>query len=276
MNRLPEGVRASILSTLVEGASMRATARLHGVSFNTVAKLQQEVGAACLAFHHDVVRGIKAKRLECDEIWAFCHTRPRRRKGRKKHLDAHATGRGDLWTWTAIDPDSKLLITWEVARRDLIAAVAFAQDLRMRVEGRPQITTDGLRSYADALERVFGSEMDYAQVMKHYDNQGHYSGSEKVVIAGDPDPKHISTSLVERMNLTMRMGMRRYTRDTNGHSKRVAQHCLALGLFFTNYNFCRPHMGLDGRTPAMAAGLASKPYSTEWLVRLADSGLVAA
>ena len=245
---------------------MRAAARCEGVSINTVLKLLEDVGAACAEYHHEYVRQVPSARIECDEIWSFVHVK---RKNREYAIAAPSFS-GDVWTWTALDPDSKLILTWHVGHRDFYTGLEFTQDLRFRVAGRPQITTDGLTAYVDTVEAAFGSEVDFAQSVKQYDSRRRYVGAERVVVTGNPDPARISTSLVERQNLTMRMSLRRFTRLTNGFSKKVENHCHALAIYFVWYNWCRWQKTLR-RTPAQAAGLTPYMFDLEWLVGLTDS-----
>lgn len=276
MNRLPLERRARILGMLVEGSSLRATSRLADVSINTVTKLLVDVGTACEQYQDRALRNLKCKRIQCDEIWSFVYAKA-------KNLPeqyAGAFGYGDVWTWTALDADSKLVPSWAVGRRDGFTAQAFIRDLADRLATRVQLTTDGHKVYLEAVEGAFGSEIDYAMLVKMYegdsgkrDAQARYSppaclGTRTVCIAGQPDPHHISTSYVERQNLSMRMGMRRFTRLTNAFSKKVDNHKAALALYFTQYNFARIHKTLRV-TPAMEAGVADHVWSLEEIARLA-------
>ncbi|MGA7921353.1 MAG: IS1 family transposase [Candidatus Acidiferrales bacterium] len=273
MNRLPPEKRIQILGLLVEGNSLRATSRLADVSINTVTKLLVDLGAVCADFHHENVRNVRVRRLQCDEIWAFVgakqkHVRPEKR----------AEGWGDTWTWVALDADSKLCVSYLVGGRDGWWAREFMSDCAKRVQGKLQITTDGHKAYLDAVEDAFGADVDYAQLQKIYgasdEPDTRYSppiciGCDLKVISGDPDPKHVSTSYVERQNLTMRMGMRRFTRLTNAFSKKVENHAAMVAIHFLYYNFARVHKTLR-ITPAMAAGLTDHVWSLEEIVLLAN------
>lgn len=274
MNKLPIQKRTQIIQLLVEGTSLRATSRIADVSINTVTKLLVDVGRACEKFHNETVKQIKSKRVQCDEIWAFCYAK------QKNVTQEMPEGSGDVWTWTAIDADSKLIISWLVGSRDADAASAFMNDIAMRLDSRVQLTTDGLNKYVEAVGDNFGSYIDYAQLVKMYGpaegnkNERKYSpqecnGIKKTVIIGNPDPEHISTSYVERQNLTMRMHMRRFTRLTNAFSKKIENHCYAIALHFVYYNFVKIHKTLRV-PPAMEAKLIKKLMTIEDIVRLAD------
>jgi IS1 family transposase len=272
MNRLTSEKRATILGMLVEGNSLRATSRLADVSINTVTKLLVDLGAACAEYHHSNVRKVRAQRIQCDEIWCFVGA-----KAKNVTPEKQAQGWGDTWTWTALDADSKLCVSYRVGGRDGDVAYEFMQDLASRLAHRVQLTTDGHRVYLNAVEDAFGSEIDYAMLIKIYGNDSandtRYSPPEcidckPIAISGRPDPKHISTSFVERQNLTMRMGMRRFTRLTNGFSKKVENHAAMVAIHFMHYNFARIHKTLRV-TPAMAAGLADRVWSLEEIALLA-------
>ena len=256
---------------------MRAISRVLGISRNTVNKLLVEAGAACVSYHNRVVRGVRASRIQCDEIWSFCYAKERNKAQVVGGLD----GVGDIWTWTGIDVDTKLIVSWLVSQgRDAVYAVEFMTDLKSRLTHRVQLTTDKHRAYLEAVETAFGGEVDFAQLVKLYgrsedeDGARRYSpsgvkGTEAFGVVGDPDPEHVSTSLVERHNLTMRMSMRRFTRLTNAFSKKIENHVHALALYFVWYNFCRPHLSL-GTAPAVAAGLAEYPQGIRWIGELID------
>ena len=274
MNRLPLNKRTQILHMLVEGSSLRSISRVVDVSVNTVTKLLVDAGRACREFHDLQVRGITTQRIQCDEIWSFCYAKQKNAyyiKGTPSHA-------GDLWTWTALDSDTKLLISWLVSpTRDFFYAKLFMDDLRSRLENRVQLTTDGLRTYLEAVEGAFGSEVDYAQLIKSV-RAGDTSEEDEVetakyVVSGNPDERYISTSHMERHNLTTRMSVRRFTRKTNAFSKDIENHRYALALYFVWYNWCRFHETLK-TTPAMAAGLAHTQYGSDWLDNLVERARV--
>ena len=283
MNRLSIEKRAQVLGCLVEGMSIRATVRVTGAAKNTVVKLLAEAGEACADFQDAAVRNLDTKRVECDEIWSFCYS-----KQKNVPEDFKGTpGYGDVWTWTAIDADTKLIPSWLVGERTTQDCFTFLSDLRSRLlpGQRIQLTTDGFHSYPPVVDALWRDSIDYAQLIKDYteapaEERRKYSPPKcKVVdmhvLAGDPDPAKISTSYVERQNLTMRMGMRRFTRLTNGFSKKVENLAHAVSLHFMHYNFCRPHQTLTkaaGKqtTPAMAAGLADHPWSLTQLAELLE------
>lgn len=277
-NRIAPDKQRRILHMLVEGASMRSITRIEQCSINTVTRLVEVAGEACREFHDEHVREVPARLIQCDEIWAFLYAK---RKNVERAKSA-PEGAGDIWTWTAIESESKLVISWAVsAARDGATALDLMDDLRDRTTDRFQLTTDGLASYPEAVEGAFGGNVDYGQLIKLYadtplEEARRYSpsecvGSRKEVVVGQPDQKLISTSHVERNNLNIRMGNRRFTRLTNAFSKKWENHCHALALYFTYYNFCRPHKTLSSpysRTPAMAAGLTDRVYSVDWLSEL--------
>lgn len=275
MNKLSIAKRAQILSMLVGGSSMRSVSRVADVSINTVAKLLADAGEACAAFHDETVRGVQSKRVQCDEIWSFVYAKKRNVEDAKAAPD----GAGDAWTWTALDADTKLIVSFLVANRDAPSAQTFMQDVASRLANRVQLTTDNLRSYLDAVEDAFGGDIDYAKLIKLYGegpaSAGRYSpaectGTKKVRMMGDPDPKHISTSHVERQNLTMRMSMRRFTRLTNAFSKKLEPHMDMVALYTVWYNFARMHKTLRC-SPAMASGLSQTLWSMEDVVGLIDA-----
>ena len=275
-NVLDKSQRAHILKMLVEGMSMRAASRIADVSINTVSKLLIDAGNACAEYHDNNVRGVKAERIQCDEIWSFVAAKQKN----VKHMKAPVEGAGDVWTWTALDADSKMIVSYLVGGRDAAYAEAFMQDVGERLANRVQLTTDGHKAYLEAVEGVFGADVDYAQLVKIYGDvpesaKGRYSpaecsGTRKNKIEGEPDEKHISTSYVERMNLNIRMGNRRFTRLTNAFSKKVDNHLHMLSLYFCHYNFCRIHKSLRV-TPAMAAGVSDTVRDMEWIVDLIEA-----
>lgn len=267
MNKLPLAKRVLILSMLCEGSSMRSISRVADVSINTVTKLLVDAGETCLDMHDDLVRDVHASRIQCDEIWSFCHAKQKNVAAAKAAPD----GAGDVWTWTAIDADSKLIVSYFVGDRSGQSAIVLMDDLRARLANRVQLTTDGHKAYLEAVEGAFGGDVDYAQLIKLYGPTmtapGRYSpaectGIKKIDVEGSPDRKHVSTSYVERQNLTMRMSMRRFTRLTNGFSKKLDNHIHALALYFAFYNFVRIHKTLR-MTPAMAAGVTDRLWSLE-------------
>jgi IS1 family transposase len=281
MNRLSIEEQTKVIASLVEGNSIRATCRMTGVAKGTVTRLLEAVGKACDEYQDVTLRDLPCKNIQCDEIWSFCYAKeknvPKEHKGQ--------FGYGDVWTWTAIDADTKLVPSWYIGTRDAQSAYEFLHDLKIRLAHRIQITTDGHRAYAQAVEEVFGSDVDYGMLVKIYGkpqlNETRYSptecvGAEKHIMQGLPSDEKISTSYVERQNLTMRMSMRRFTRLTNAFSKKIENLEHAVGLHFMWYNFCRPHKALNmkrslGVTPAMAAGVATKAWTIEDLIYLTFS-----
>ena len=272
-NVLSTPKRAAVVAALVEGNSIRSTVRMTGVAKNTVVKLLVELAAVCQSYADARLRDLSCQRLQIDEIWAFCYAKA-------KNVPADKRGRfgyGDVWTFAAIDADTKLVPSWLVGSRDVGCATELMQDLAGRLRSRVQITTDGLRAYIQATEEAFGGDVDYAMLQKIYANtpagETRYSpaeciGCQKQAITGDPDPAHVSTSYVERQNLTMRMSIRRFTRLTNAFSKKVENHTAHVAVHFFHYNFCRPHTTLKGKTPAQAAGVEVRRWSIEDVIRL--------
>jgi len=272
MNKLSLEKRIQIVGLLVEGNSLRAISRLSGASINTVTKLLVDLGTACQKYHDEHVRNIPTKRVQCDEIWSFIYAKD-------KNLPDELRGQyglGSIWTWVGMDADSKLVISYLVGNRDADYAQIFMDDVASRLKNRVQLTTDGLKAYLEAVEMSFKGNVDYAQLVKLYgksiEGEHRYSpaectGTQKNRMRGFPDKKHISTSFVERQNLTMRMNMRRFTRLTNGFSKKIENHAHAIALHFMYYNFVRIHKTLRV-TPAMEAGITKKLWSIENLVKL--------
>ena len=275
MNKLPPKARAQMLNMLCEGASMRSVSRRADVSINTVAKLLIDAGKYCAAFHDDKVRGVNAKRIQCDEIWSFTYAKAKNVAAAKAAPD----GAGDTWTWTGIEAQSKLIISWLVGGRDSDYAIAFMDDLRSRIVNRVQLTTDGHRAYLEGVEGAFGGDVDYAQLVKLYgaapeSAKGKYSpadciGARKDRIEGNPDMAHVSTSYAERSNLTMRMHNRRFTRLTNAFSKKFENHVHMVAIWAVWYNWVRIHKTLRV-TPAMEAGLTDRLWNFEELILAMD------
>lgn len=275
MNKLPLAKRAQILSMLVEGSSMRSISRVVDVSINTVSGLLVEAGETCAAHHDLAVRNVASKRIQADEIWSFCYAKQKNVATAK----AAPEEAGDVWTWTALDADSKLIVSYLIGGRDAGYAHEFMQDVASRLANRVQLTTDGLKAYLEAVDGAFGSEIDYAQLVKLYGATpgpaGRYSPAEctgirKSRVEGNPDKAHVSTSYVERQNLTMRMSMRRFTRLTNAFSKKAENHAHMVALYTTWYNFVRMHKTLRC-SPAMAAKLSDRLWSMEDVVKLIDA-----
>ena len=247
---------------------MRSISRVVGVSINTVTKLLVEAGQACEDFHHEHMRGIQVRRVECDEIWCFAYAKQKN----VPQIRGNPAWAGDVWTWTALDPDSKLMVSWLVGDRSQECAHEFMADLRSRLEGRVQITTDGYQAYVPAIESAFGANADYARIVKVFvphPEEDSRAMSVSEIVSGTPDERFISTSLVERMNRSMRMGVRRYTRKTDAFSKKIENHRNALALYFTWYNFVRRHSSI-GTTPAVRAGLDERPRSMEWILEMVE------
>jgi IS1 family transposase len=274
MNRVNINKRCQVIAALVEGASINATCRMTGVAKHTILKLLKDMGCAAAAYHDVHIRNLRVRRVQADEIWAFVYG-----KDKNLTLEQVQAGAGSVWTWTAIDADTKLIISYTLGDRGADTAKAFIQDVASRITNWIQLTTDGYRMYVDAVEDAFGSEIDYAMLVKIYgasnDNpESRYSpatciGCRTGVLAGSPDPKHISTSFVERQNLSMRMGMRRFTRLTNAFSKKLENHGHMVALYFFHYNFVRIHKTLRV-TPAMEAGITDHVWSFEELLALLD------
>jgi IS1 family transposase len=276
MNRLSTEKRAQILGMMVEGVSIRSIVRLTGASKNTVAKLLVDAGRACIDYQERHLRNLKSKRIQCDEIWSFVgckeKTLPKEERGR--------LGKGDVYTWTCIDADTKLIPCWLVGKRDAQYARLFMNDVADRLSNRIQLTTDGLKSYINAVEDAFGNNIDYAMLVKLYGeptgkaterkySPGECCGTIVGTVCGDPEAKHISTSYVERANLSMRMGMRRFTRLTNGFSKKLENHEYALAIYFMHYNFVRIHQTVKV-SPAMAAGVTDTLWSIEDMAKMVE------
>lgn len=276
MNKLPIPKRVQILSLLCEGSSMRSISRVCDVSINTVAKLLADAGNAALVMHDELVRNVKASRIQCDEIWSFNYCKEKN-VGTARAAPDRA---GDLWTWTALDSQSKLIVSYRVGDRSSQSAIALMDDLRKRLTNRVQLTTDGHKAYLEAVEGAFGDDVDYAMLVKLYGAtpegpEVRYSpaeciGCRKTKITGDPDPAHVSTSHVERSNLSLRMHMRRFTRLTNAHSKRITAHIHMVALYTVFYNFIRIHKTLR-MSPAMSAGIAGRLYTFEDVVKRMDA-----
>ena len=274
MNKLSSQERAHILQLLCEGMAIRAIVRVTGVSKNTISKLLADAGAVCQAYHDDHVRNLDSKRIQCDEIWSFYYAKAKNVAKAK----AAPTNAGDVWTWTAIDADSKLAVSWLVGGRDADYAEEFMSDVARRLASRVQLTTDRHKAYLDAVDYAFANAVDYAQLIKLYgqpaEPEKRYSPAECIgvrqeLVSGSPDPDHISTSYVERQNLTMRMHMRRFTRLTNAFSKKIENHMYAVALHFMHYSFVRIHKTLRV-TPAMAAGVTERLWEMSDIVALIE------
>lgn len=275
MNCLSTERRAAVVAALVEGNSLRGTARLTGVARMTVEKLLRDLGTACAAYHNAKVRGLKSQRIQCDEIWSFVGAKA-------KNVPEQKRGEwGDVWTWTAIDADSKLIVAYRIGQRTAADAYDFMQDVASRITNRIQLTTDQHKVYLNAVEYAFGIDIDYATLEKHYGSYvvtgaaahrytpAKITSTKRAIITGDPNPRHISTSFVERQNLTMRMHMRRFARLTNAFSKKIEMHAYNVALHFMYYNFCKIHQTLRV-TPAMQAGLLDHPWELAELVALLE------
>jgi IS1 family transposase len=274
MNQLSTSKRTQVIAALAEGVSINATCRMPGVAKHTVLNLLRDLGCACAEYHNRIMHNLKVRRVQCDEIWAFVYA-----KQKNVSAEQMEKGAGDCWTWTAIDADTKLIISYTLGNRGIGTAQAFMQDLASRISSRIQLTTDGHRVYVDAVEDAFGADIDYSMLVKIYGmpsslDESRYSpatciGCRTANISGDPDPQHVNTSFVERQNLSMRMGMRRFTRLTNGFSKKIENHGHAVALYFMHYNFCRVHKTLR-ITPAMEAGLTDHVWTLEELIELLE------
>ena len=273
MNRLITAKRTAVVGALCEGMSIRSTVRITGVAKNTIAKLIADLGAACSKYQDEHIRRIRVRRVQCDEIWSFVGS-----KEKNTSMEKKASGWGDCWTWTALDADTKLMISFRLGDRSLGTAYDFMHDVADRLANRIQLTTDGHKVYIEAVESAFNLDVDYAMLQKVYrsnpDGEKRYSpakcvGCETKTISGNPNPKHVSTSYVERANLSMRMSMRRFTRLTNGFSKKLKNHAAMVALYFMYYNFGRIHQTLRV-TPAMEVGVADHVWNIEEIIELLD------
>lgn len=275
MNRLSIEDRARILGCLVEGNSLRAVTRMVGCSINTVTKFLVDVGTACDIYQNETLRNLTCKRVQIDEIWSFCYS-----KAKNTSMEDRQAGRGDVWTWVALDADTKLVASWLVGPRNTEHAHVFVNDLASRLANRVQFTSDGYKAYLKAVDHAFGGDIDYGMLIKIYgvaDGSQHekrYSpgickGTIIGTVSGHPEEKHVSTSFVERQNLTMRMGMRRFTRLSNGFSKKIENHANAVAMHYMYYNLGRIHKTLRV-TPAMEAGISDHVWSLEEIAKLAD------
>ncbi len=269
MNTLENGDRIRVVAALVEGNSIRATSRMTGVARNTVTKLLVDLGRACASYHDKYVRNVRVRRLQCDEIWAYVGAKPKNVSAEKKEI-----GWGDVWTWVGIDAQTKLCVSYLVGGRGADWAQDFIQDCADRIKGRVQITTDGHKAYLEAVEDAFGSDVDYAQLHKIFgsslETETRYSpavciGCDMKTVSGNPDPKHVSTSYIERQNLTIRLSMRRFTRLTNAFSKKIENHAHAVAVHFMYYNYVRIHQTLRV-TPAMESGLSDHAWELSELI----------
>lgn len=274
MNKLTRDKRVQVIAALVEGNSIRSTVRMTGVAKNTVVKLLEEIGSVCAEYQDKTLRNLTCKRIQCDEIWSYCYAK---QKNVPKEFEGQF-GYGDVWTWTAMEADSKLVVSWLVGLRDSDHAKVFIRDVAERLSNRVQLTTDGLRAYLEAVENAFGNDVDYAMLIKLYGpesaGEGRYSppkciGTRRQSIVGKPAKQNVSTSYIERQNLTMRMSMRRFTRLTNAFSKKIQNLEYAVALHFMYYNFCRIHQTLR-ISPAMAAGVTDHLWEIEDIIRLLE------
>jgi len=271
MNKLSREKQSRVIAALVEGCSINSIARMTGATKVTILKLLAQLGPACADYQDRTLRNLTCKRVQCDEVWQFCYAKE---KNVPKKFKGHF-GYGDVWTWVAIDADTKLIPSWTLGNRDARTATDLIEDLASRLSHRIQLTTDGHKAYLEAVEGAFGCDIDYAMLVKTYEStqdETRYSPAkctscERKPISGNPDPDHISTSYIERQNLTMRMTMRRFTRLTNGFSKKIENHAYAVALYTMHYNFCRIHQTLRC-TPAMEAGITDHVWSIEELAAL--------
>jgi IS1 family transposase len=280
MNRLSTEKRAQVTGMIVEGNSVRSITRMTGVCQEAILKLLCDLGKACADHHNTAVRNVRSQRVQCDEVWSFCYA-----KEKNVPIEKQGTGAGSVWLWTAIDADSKLILSYLCGGRDASWAKKFMEDLASRLTTRIQITTDGHRAYAEAVEGAFGMDVDYAMLIKLYgaptdQPDTRYSpaaciGTRTGILSGNPDQRHISTSYVERMNLNLRMGLRRFTRLTNAFSKKFENHCHAVAIYFAYYNFCRVHQTLRV-TPAMEAGLTDHIWTLVELITLLEAKTLSA
>lgn len=274
MNRLDPKKQAQVVAALVEGNSIRATVRMTGVAKNTIAKLLVELGAACSTYLDHSLVNLPCRRVQCDEIWSFIAAKEKNAAKARKRVDYA----GDVWTWVAMDADTKLICSWMVGARHSIAARAFIDDLARRLSHRVQLTTDGHAAYLNAIDRAFGNEIDYAMLVKLYgeapEQEKRYSpaqciGCRRQVVSGDPDTDHISTSYVERQNLTMRMSIRRFTRLTNAFSKKLENHVASIAIHYLHYNYARVHQTLK-TSPAVAAGISNHVWKLDEIIALLE------
>ena len=277
MNRLSTDTRVTILNLLIEGSSIRSISRVTGASKDTVTKLLVDAGKVCADIHNERVRDVQVRHIQCDEIWSFCYAKQKNAPRVTNAID----GAGDVWTWTGIDTDTKLLVSWLIGGRDSSYAIEFMDDLRSRLANRVQLSTDGYGAYLEAVDGAFGGDVDYAQLIKVYgkpsdEDRRRYSPGDciairKIDVSGFPNMDEVNTSHVERHNLTMRMSMRRFTRLTNAFSKKIENHAYAVALYAVYYNFIRPHTTLSGQTPAQVAGLAAQRLTMRQLVKEIDA-----
>ncbi len=274
MNQLTTAERVQVVSALCEGNSIRSVSRMTGIARNTITKLVVDLGAACSKYQDEHLRNLPCKRIEADEVWSFVYAKAKNVPVAKAAPD----GAGDVWTFTAICAETKLIVSWLVGSRDVGTATEFMRDLASRLASRVQLTTDGLKAYLDAVEDAFGADIDFAQLQKLYASEyesGRYSppvvkATKKRIVTGNPDPSLVSTSYVERQNLSMRMCIRRFTRLTNAFSKKLENHCAAIALYFMAYNFAKVHGALR-ITPAMAAGVSDHVWEIGDVVALLKS-----